>query len=317
MIVLPFNCSNIAVIITKIVPMKIYLPLLSALLYIFPATAQVPGATIDVQHYTFNLVLNDDNNNIIGKADINIKALKNADAVELDLVEKNDSGKGMEIVSVYEGDKKLRFEHIGETLKLNTPIKQNSDHTYTITYNGTPADGLIISTNKFGDRTFFGDNWLKRAHHWLPCVDDVADKAGVDFIVTAPAHYGIVSNGLKLKETITGKTRQAHWSETVPISTKLMVIGVADFAVDTAGMVDGIPVYSYIFKKDKADGFKSYAAAKDILAFYSNKIGPYAYKKLANVQSKTVWGGMENASVIFYYENSVGGTGVVKALPPF
>ena len=36
-----------------------------------------------------------------------------------------------------------------------------------------------------------------------------------------------------------------------------------------------------------------------------NYIGPYPYKKLANVQSKTVFGGMENASNIFYYQNSV------------
>lgn len=36
-------------------------------------------------------------------------------------------------------------------------------------------------------------------------------------------------------------------------------------------------------------------------------IGPYAYKKLANVQSKTRFGGMENAGAIFYSEYSVNG----------
>ncbi|MES2807661.1 MAG: M1 family aminopeptidase, partial [Bacteroidota bacterium] len=34
-------------------------------------------------------------------------------------------------------------------------------------------------------------------------------------------------------------------------------------------------------------------------------IGPYDYKKLANIQSKTIFGGMENAGAIFYFENSV------------
>jgi aminopeptidase N len=33
-------------------------------------------------------------------------------------------------------------------------------------------------------------------------------------------------------------------------------------------------------------------------------IGPYPYEKLANVQSKTIFGGMENASAIFYEETS-------------
>src|SRR5258707_12509399 len=39
---------------------------------------------------------------------------------------------------------------------------------------------------------------------------------------------------------------------------------------------------------------------------YIEKIGPYPFEKEGNVQSKTRFGGLENASAIFYYENSVG-----------
>jgi len=45
--------------------------------------------------------------------------------------------------------------------------------------------------------------------------------------------------------------------------------------------------------------------AKNILPWYIQHVGPYAYKKLANVQSKTIFGGMENANTIFYFEQSV------------
>jgi len=48
--------------------------------------------------------------------------------------------------------------------------------------------------------------------------------------------------------------------------------------------------------------------AKDILPFFINNVGPYGYKKLANVQSKTTFGGLENANTIFYSEGSVSGT---------
>ena len=44
------------------------------------------------------------------------------------------------------------------------------------------------------------------------------------------------------------------------------------------------------------------------MEYYINHIGPYGYKKLANVQSKTRFGGLENANTIFYSENSVSGT---------
>ncbi len=43
------------------------------------------------------------------------------------------------------------------------------------------------------------------------------------------------------------------------------------------------------------------------IEFFSKLIGPFSYEKLAHVQSKTKWGGMENASCIFYAENSVTG----------
>jgi aminopeptidase N len=93
-----------------------------------------------------------------------------------------------------------------------------------------------------------------------------------------------------------------------------MVIGVADFAVQQAGYAKDIPVYSYVFNENADLGFESYRIAPAILQYYSDKIGPYAYKKLANVQSKTIFGGMENAGAIFYFENSVGFKGIEELM---
>ena len=50
------------------------------------------------------------------------------------------------------------------------------------------------------------------------------------------------------------------------------------------------------------------------MEFYSKLIGPYSYEKLANVQSKTIFGGLENAGCIFYAENSVTGKGRAESL---
>jgi aminopeptidase N len=52
----------------------------------------------------------------------------------------------------------------------------------------------------------------------------------------------------------------------------------------------------------------------EILPFYIKNVGPYAYRKLANVQSKTIFGGLENANTIFYSEGSVGGKRKSEAL---
>jgi aminopeptidase N len=44
-----------------------------------------------------------------------------------------------------------------------------------------------------------------------------------------------------------------------------------------------------------------------VLQFYTDYVGPYAYEKLANIQTPSVNGGMETSSAIFYGENLVTG----------
>src|ERR1700754_3443184 len=79
--------------------------------------AQIPGATIDVQHYNFALQLSDADNTIKGQATVAIKFVKNATSFDLDLVKKNSTGKGMLVSAVTENGKKLRFVQIAVRLK--------------------------------------------------------------------------------------------------------------------------------------------------------------------------------------------------------
>ncbi|HZI53508.1 MAG TPA: M1 family metallopeptidase, partial [Chitinophagaceae bacterium] len=149
-----------------------------------------------------------------------------------------------------------------------------------------------------------------RGHNWIPCNDDPADKAPVEFIIIAPEYYQVVSNGILVEETnLPGNKKLTHWKEDVPIATKVMVIGAADFAVNLVAVVDNcIPVYSWVYPENKSKGFYDFALTADMLSYFIKNVGPYGYKKLANVQSKTTFGGLENANTIFYNENYVTGT---------
>lgn len=261
---------------------------------------------LDVQHYRFSLALNDVNNVIYGDAIAAIKFKKDVEEVSLGLVAKNSNGMGMVVTQVTKSGIPLNFIQDSNHLIIRDTVKMGTVNMYEIQYHGEPADGLIISNNKFGDRTFFGDNWAERAHNWLPCNDHVADKASVEFLVTAPDHYQVVANGLKIEETnLPNHQKLTYWKEDVALAPKIMTIGVADFAVNYIGNVDCIPVDSWLFPQDKDTGFTRYVMAKNILPWLIKQVGPYAYKKLSNVEAKTAFGGMENANAIFYYEPSV------------
>jgi aminopeptidase N len=307
------NPSVFAMVFFVILPMhkKLNLLLFALLFAAAPAMAQQPGATIDVQHYRFAITLNDADNIIKGQATITARFLKTATKLELDLYKKNAKGKGMLVTSLTENSRPLKFTQDSDKLVINTKATVGSIHSYVITYQGIPTDGMIISTNQYKHRTFFGDNWATRAHYWLPCIDNPADKASVEFLVTAPLNYKVIGNGLKvLEKTLPGDKKLTHWSETAQLPVKVMVIGVADFAVANPGNPGGTPVYTYVFPEDKEVGFKSYAVATKVLPWFVKRIGAFPYKKLANVQSKTVFGGMENAGAIFYYEKSVNDKGI-------
>jgi len=275
---------------------------------------------LDVYHYDFSLTLSDANDSIGGLGFIRTVITSTNQSYVFDLTGINAEGKGMKVatVDVLVNRRKIAsgFTHNADRLAVQASLQQGDSAVFVINYKGIPDDGLIISRNKFNHRTFFADNWPNRAHHWIPCVDDPADKATVAFTVDAPSHYQVISNGLQTEETNLSPTvKRTVWEETVPLPTKVMVIGVADFAVGSAGMVnDCIPVTSWVYPENRNEGFTDYVQAKDILAWYINYIGPYAYRKLANIQSKTIFGGMENASAIFYYENSVTGQHREEAL---
>lgn len=269
----------------------------------------------DVQHYQFSLTFNDSTNKINGTAGITVRFLEDTDTLLLDLTGAAKGDTGMTVITVHEASKAMNFLQDSAFVRLSVQARKGELHTYTIVYAGIPKDGLIISTNKYGRRTFFSDNWPDRAHQWIPCIDNPADKATTDFIITAPAHYQVVANGLKIKETLLPHhLKTTHYREKIPLPTKVMAVGVADFSIDHSADVNGIPVYSYIFPENKQKGFRDYGMAGKILSYFINKIGPYPFEKLANVQSKTIFGGMENASAIFYAEGSVGSKQIEKLL---
>jgi aminopeptidase N len=263
---------------------------------------------IDVLHYKFEIGLSDESNTIKGKTFITLQFIEATNAFSLNLASPNNKGKGMKVYEVKENDESLVYSQSSDSLviRLKKQSQKKETATFEILYSGTPSDGLIISKNKYGDRTFFADNWPNRAHNWIPCKDEPGDKATFEFLVTAPSQYGVISNGkLEEEKNLSENKKFTHWVENISLPTKVMVIGVAKFVVKQyEDSPPNIPVTAWVYPQDSVTGFRNYSVAPAILKFLTDYIGPYPYNKLANVQSKTIFGGMENASAIFYYEGS-------------
>lgn len=269
-----------------------------------------PG--IDALHYVFRVTLRDDSDEIAGEATAEFRFVQDGVAeVALDLTSAAN-GKGMTVTEVTAGGKPVKYVHEKDRLRLtlDPPPKAGERRSFTVKYGGIPADGLKIGPNRYKERTFFGLNWPDKARQWLPMIDHPYDKATSEFVVTAPAKYQVVANGLLQEETDLGDgRRRTHWKQSVPIASWLNAIGVAQFAVRHAGQVRGVPLQTWVYYQDRDAGVRAFEGpARKAIEFFSEAVGPYPYEKLANVQAGGgLSGGVEHASAIFYNERSVGG----------
>ena len=270
----------------------------------------IKNFSADVIKYRFAVTLNDSTDCIEGKAEVVIFLTQKSDSISLDLSGVRSDNTGMTVKNAECVNRIIAWKHKKDKLTIffKESVIQFDTIKLLVSYSGIPSDGLIISKNMFGKRTFFSDHWPNRAHCYLPCIDHPYDKARVDFIITAPDHYQVVANGkLISRSDLSGPSALTIWSEDVPLSTKVMAFGVAEFATQAAGKVKNTEVTSWVFPENRIEGYKDYSVAVKPLSYYISLIGEYPFEKLANVQSKTIYGGMENAGAIFYSEKSVTG----------
>lgn len=296
--------------------------LLVALLATVPAAAQSSYSdsypknyAIDIEGYVFELTFQDKADVITGRTTVHARFVEGGQStLRLDLMDMTVTG----VYSVHATDSgsapgtSLAYEHKDGALHIDLggAMPAGSHATIVVEYTGTPTKGLVIGPNKYGDWTWFSDNWSSQVRHWLPVVDHPYDKATTEMIITAPDAYQTGSNGyLKEKTDLEGGMRLTHWVNPVPTATWLYFVGVADFAVDYVSTWNGVSIETWVYRQDRDKGFHDFREpTEDVLAFFSDLIGPYVNRRLANVVSNaTPGGGMEAASMPAYSDQSVTG----------
>jgi len=213
-------------------------------------------------------------------------------------------GKGMTVTAVAAGGQLLAYQHDNDRVRVALPraFKPGERLGFTVNYHGVPATGILVALNRHGDRSFVSNAWPDKARNFRASIDHPSMKTPVVHIITAPRHYQVVSNGRLMEETdLPDNLRRTVWRESVPISTWLMSLAVAPFAVDHFGEYRGIQLSSWVFPQEREAGLRAFRDhTQPILEFFIDRIGPYSYEKLAQVQANGVGGGMELASSIFY-----------------
>ncbi len=276
------------------------------------AQASLPNPALDVLHYDFALTLPDSGPRFQGLATLTVARRAPADTLALDLI-------GLTVDSVQVNGRRVDARRTDTRIFVPLPSGTHDTLRVAVAYGGVPDDGLIVRRDSAGRWTYFGDNWPNRARHWLPTVDYPTDKATVSWWVSAPASETVVGNGTMTSQTPTAPLtpggvprRVTRWNEIRPISTYLMVIAAAPLVETSLGntacgygsVSRCVPqmVYTAPEQADYMPG--PFIAADSIVTYFARLIAPFPFEKLAHLQSSTRFGGMENASEIFYSDQA-------------
>ena len=270
---------------------------------------------VDIDHYEIALTIRENSNEIRAQELIRFVIKEPCDSFFLDLQSLNN-GKGMKIESLTVDYEYGVYSHRDNRIWIKTkPGWIGEQKSVSINYSGVPETGLIIGENKFGEQTYFGDNWPNRAHHWFACVDHPNDKATVYFTTLIPKKYECIATGNLISHTELGLGLNKYvYQSDIELPTKVMVVGIADFSTKEYESDLSFPVSAWVYSKDAENGFRDMAVSVEVLNYFIETVGEYPYEKLANVQSTTQFGGMENAGNIFYDENAVTGNETMEAL---
>ena len=265
-----------------------------------------PG--IDVLDYDVALELPDTGTFLRGDVTVTLRRSAGVSRLVLDLAD------ALAVRSVTVQGERVTAPHAANRLEI--PLAGGGDSLRVrVTYDGSVRDGLVVRRDKQGRWTWFGDNWPDRARQWLPTVDHPSDKATVTWTVTAPPSRTVVANGEQTgtrRLTVRGVgMRETRWRESRPIATYLMVIAAGQLVrfdlrepdCHYGDLGQCVRQTIYVMPEHRRWLPGPFLAAGPILSLFERMIGPFPYEKLAHLQSSTRFGGMENASAIFYADN--------------
>ena len=233
----------------------------------------------DVQHYTLDIAVDMDREEINATVNILSTATQDLSSFNLDFL-------GFDIDGVTVNGEEASFSRDGGelTVFLPLPIPFGGEFLTSIAYQGTPGEGVSEGPQYSVGWDFYRDGVFVAGEPsgsagWFPVNEHPLDKATYSFAITVQEPFEAAANGL-LQEVVENDngTRTYHWESKFPMANYLVTVGVADFDIEEETGPNGLPVRNYFHTNISNSVRNDFDDQVAMLEFFESVFGPYPFE---------------------------------------
>jgi aminopeptidase N len=237
--------------------------------------------------------------------------------------------KGMEIkeIALIKGTSKIPLKYSYDSAQLKITLdkmyKDGQDYTIYINYVSKPNDlkekgsdaitdakGLYFinprGENKDKPIQIWTQGETESNSTWFPTIDKPNQKSTEEIIMTVPAKYVTLSNGLLVSQKKnTDGTRTDDWKMNLPHAPYLFFMGVGDYVI-VKDHYKNLPVDYYVEKEYAPVAKKIFGETPVMIGFYEKVTGiKFPWPKYDQIVGRDyVSGAMENTTATLHQESA-------------
>lgn len=241
-----------------------------------PLFSHLGNGGYDVQHYTLDLIWDNETGAINGTVIISALATQDLSQFNLDF-------RGFEIEELIVNGVEATFSREAVELSIvpNSFLEVDESFIVSVTYSGIP-EPVYEDSERTGWTTLrngaYAVNEPGGASGWYPVNDHPTDKATYTFRITAPKPFVVATNGLLQEEIDNGETTTYVWEASDPIASYLTMVAIHEFVVQTEEGPGGLPIRNY-FPADRVERLAETAAVTtEMMEFFIERFGPYPFE---------------------------------------
>lgn len=226
-----------------------------------------------VDHYAVAIDYDPPTHHMTGTARLNAVSTQPLRMFDLDF-------NGPEVQQVSVNNLPSGFARTGDH-KLNItpalPILPGLPFTVTVRYSGieanSPEHGWTISPSGGA----FAAGEPHSAATWYPLNDTPSDKATFDLAVTVPRQWQVISNGLRVRDDVSGTQRTVEWATRHPVLGYLTTVAIDHLDFLNQRLADGTPLISAFAPRSMVRE-KLERRLPEVLEFLESLYGPYPFE---------------------------------------